>query len=112
MRSASIGFCFSAISEMFAATSVPSSRPRTSSVAVGGELGPVGQLAALQQVCGLLERRAAGQVVDVVSTIEEATGLAVDVAERCGRGDDIGQAFCGLVRHEYFLRLSPSEVYL
>jgi hypothetical protein len=79
---------------------------------VGGELGPVGQLPALQQVCGLLERRAAGQVVDVVSTIEQATGLPVDVAERCGRCDDICQAFCGLVRHEYFLRLSPVEVYL
>jgi hypothetical protein len=63
-------------------------------------------------VCGLFEGGASGQIVDVVTTIEEATGLAVDVTERCGRGYDIGETFFGFVRHECFLRLSVSEVYL
>lgn len=91
------------------------SAERTSSnqlLLVRRQLFPCGECAVLQKVGDLFEGGAVGQIVDVVATIEEATGLTVDVTERCGRGYDIGEAFGGLVRHECFLRLSVPEVYL
>ena len=71
----------------------------------------LGRRAALQQVGDLLEGRGPGQLVDVVAAVEQAAGLAVDVAERGGRGDHVGQALGRLVRHLSSSRTARSAVY-
>src|SRR5690606_37624878 len=57
------------------------------------ELGTRWQAAVPQQVADLLEGGRPGEIVDVVPTIGEHTAVAVDVAQRRGRGDHVLQAW-------------------
>ena len=49
----------------------------------------------VEQVDHFFERDFAGEFVDVVTAINEAAGLALDVAEPCLRGDNAFKAFGG-----------------
>ncbi len=80
--------------------------------AVAVQLGAARRRPALQQVGDLLERRGAGELVDVVAAVEQAARLAVYVTERRRRGNDIGQSPGRLSGHMSSSRTARSAVYL
>ena len=58
-----------------------------------GEFGGVGELAEPEEVGGLLEGGALGELVDVDAAVGEDAGVAVDPADGGAGGDDAFQAF-------------------
>ena len=60
------------------------------------ELGAIRQAAVPQQVAGLLERRVAREIVDVVAAIREHAAIAVEETNARRRRDDVFETALGL----------------
>ena len=60
------------------------------------QLGAVRQAAVPEQVADLLERRALGEIVNVVAVVRKNAAIPVQVTDGGGRGDDVFEAGLGL----------------
>ena len=111
LRSASIGLLRRGDLRQRGADQLAQGAPADQFGPVAVQLGPAGRRAALQQVADLLEGRGPGQLMDVVTAIEQQARLAINVAQRGGCGDDVSQALGRLVRHFVYLPMARSAVY-